>query len=237
MLVKEIIDKVSQQLNRTLEPKGTKWDDRVIYSAILDTRATLVSQRRFVSSFMYQTIPCIPLEKIDKSAAPECYTTEEYIWRSTIELPLILSKGKMLYVDHVLSIAGDRISLSEHGSSKYNEFSRFKKDRPTAYIVDKKLYLTKEQCAVSLSAVFYDPVQINNLNIPDSECCSSSYSTFDPLNDDFPIDGELLKPLVEMSTQELLHSAGFIREDIQQEGVDSTEVGRQRPQARTPKSK
>src|SRR5690606_11230623 len=140
------------------------WSNRALLSQFNHYRAQLIDQEldRNPNSYRHarQTIPCIPLERVDKNECP-CAPASGCSWRKTkFKLPKPI--GKLITVD---SIDGSiKYSYVDWDSVKYKFSSRIPADRSRPYYTIKNgyLYLHNDihKRYVTVTATWADPLLI-----------------------------------------------------------------------------
>lgn len=194
MTRKEAIDRIKTPLNHGVESDDSTLKDRYIYSLLKTNRAKILRQRlndgKYISSFNYTTIACLPLEHGKFSDCP-CFTDDCYILRSKDVIPPIVSSivGDEL---KVYTIQGVKIDPTSKVKSDHNQYRKTNQEQIGYFIYNNRLYITgtTELKVVTVSAIFSDPMDVEGINACDTEG-NEIGSCYDSLKDDFPIDDEL----------------------------------------------
>lgn len=211
MKVKDIIQRIQALYSKGLESDDTRLSDRHIYNKLLTTRARLLTQEarknRKVSEWNYQTLPCIELIEVPRHQCPCVPPTGCTILRSKYKLP----KPLLGVLEHTI----DFVSLIDMSQilnpSTVNKVRMLKGNKYTQksdiyFILEGYIYVVtgKSFKVIMLSGLFEDPLKVKEFKNYCEESCSDCNKCVDPLNEDFPIDLELIEPLVEMAAQELI---------------------------------
>lgn len=220
MYLNELIEHIKSVLNNGPTPRSFRYTDRSIYFIIKVFRAKLLRNKAakgyFVSDFNYQTLPCVSLEQ-SKLLDCNCLPTGVGcpVLRSTQPLPEILTGRNGYLLNHLTDMYGNDITLSTFQKFKYSFMSFYKKGKTCAFIHNGYLYIgnNTDLEKVSLTAIFFDPVEVNDCN--DDVC-------FDPLTMEFPMDKELVDALLKMSYQELLAIAYSVPQDRENDTRDES---------------
>lgn len=184
------------------------WSRRLVYYHLIKFRAAILSSRmenrkQTVSLFNRQTIPCIPLEKVDVHDCPCVPVSGCYFLRSVYPIPDPL--GTSLVVS---AIDGSiNYTFVEWERFKYRTQSRIQANRNRAYFTVKEfqgqyyiyVYNDKHRDYITVTAVFEDPLVVQNF--PD--CEGRIDPCFSPLDQTFVLDQELIPVMYDMALKGL----------------------------------
>lgn len=220
MKIKNLIDRV-----QTLYSKGIKSDDsrlsnRYIYNKLLSIRAKLIAQqykkKQSVSQWNYQTLPCVKLIKVPAHQCPCLPPIGCSILRSEYRLPEPIMGFTNELIQNVTSVDRamkiDRVSLNAVNSQKGNKYTSMK----TNYFVqDGYLYITTPVNikVVSLSGLFEDPLEAETFKGYCDDCVDCN-KCIDYLDQDFPIDNDMIDSLIELTVQEVVILFSQSAEDV-----------------------
>ena len=213
MLIKDHIDSIKHVLNSGIESDDSRMSDRLIYHKMKIYRTLLlqryVDKHHFLSDFNYQTIACLKLELAfahDCNCIPDALKCK--IRKSVSKIPTIMSRHKTGYlIKSVMYPDGTPIPYRDVGSYKNKRYRKTNDDsKPFWYIYDNYLYVANDLniAAIIVIAVFEDPELLANLTLCDGNGVNTNQVCFDPVKNDFPIQGELVAPLEELVVQNLL---------------------------------
>jgi hypothetical protein len=212
----EAIQRVQSLYSKGVQSKDSRLTDRHIYSCLCTSRSTILQQKsnkdQFISTWNYQTLPCVPLELAPLHECP-CAPQGITMLRSKERIPKIISG-----IDSTLMLSLS--TLDNSLSFDYKEFDTFKYTKGRKYTSTKPFYFfrngyvylgnIKTIPAIPVVGMFHDPVEA--YLYPSCEECEECLCK-EPYDMEFPIDGELLKPIVEMTYQETLQIFSQMKED------------------------
>lgn len=206
--LREHIYAVKNILERGLASDDSRLSEKLIAFLLKTARSQLIKEKinkyKEVSQLSYQTI-CVPLELTtyhDCDCIPESVGCK--ILKSTCKIPrdLVSKWGSSLTVLTASGRILDMSSLTQNDLTKYSDTN---KNPKIAYFIENQhIYVLNntDLKIVLLSAIWEDPEIINtfckcnNGKLTEEPC-------YDPIDDDFPIDAELSRPMRLMVIQEL----------------------------------
>ncbi|GHV62219.1 hypothetical protein FACS1894195_3910 [Bacteroidia bacterium] len=211
MILSEVIQRISSLYSHGVGTTSTRLTARHIYNKLLTVRSRLLKEKFNKNQFVqYQVLNCIELIDAPISEC-ECLCTPSScnVKRSKIKLPKILSGIRGHMIDYVMTIDGSvHFQEIRAGQKVYNKGSKYAKQNYLFYILNDYLYLamddnlTKNLDIVMMTAIFDD------IDIPsDFSKCVNGNSEPDCrsiLEKDFPIEPDLIEPLIEIATNELI---------------------------------
>lgn len=224
MTIREIIERVESTLVNGLpvQIRGGYISHRWIYSVLKSMRSRILVQkankRQNISSWNRQVLHCVPLEVVPEEECL-CYSSNNcVIKRTTIRIPDILT-GLSDYLIESVSSNGNKIDIISKNSAKYQTYSRFTGNKPSAFIDDGYVWIKNGSYIdhITITAVFDDPVDVIEYN--NTYSCSDVVQTCcqDITNNEFPIDNDLADTCIMMTIQEI--SMAFLK----QQGNDRNE--------------
>lgn len=218
MLIKELIQRVQSLYSKGVQSDDSRLSNRHIYNKLLSVRARVVSQeakkKQKISQFNYQTIFCVELIKIPAHECPCIPPLGCEILRSKYALPKTLSGLSGNLIESVTSI-DRRIKIDEmpmnavrsQGGNKYTA------TKTNYFIQNKHLYImtpTKIEI-VSITALWEDPLEVSKyIGYCD---CTDCAKCVDFLEEQFPLDNDLVDAVIELSLNELLQIFSQSQED------------------------
>jgi hypothetical protein len=228
MLISEHVQHIKNVLSGGNSSDDFKIPDRQIYFVLRYLRARLIKTQvdryNYINDYNYQNVDCLPLELVKVTNCNDCVQIDNecYVLQSKCDLPKIMSNRNQLLVDSVRTVLpeSDDPFLKGKEISKLTRYSKFRKTGNGLYyeIHNKKLrvYGTTTLQAVSLRALFEDPLELANLN-----CCDDGASScFNPNTEDFPIEAALADTLHKMTYEELAKIMMNIPEDMENDAKD-----------------
>lgn len=227
MQLAEIIQRVQSLYSRGLQSKDTRLTPRHIYSAISTARSILLRQQynknQAANQWTYQTIPCIELIKAPIAECPCIPTNGCMILRSKHKIPKPVSGIDKHLIQSVTSLDGNiRFDETNFENDKYMKGNKYTSTKPDYYFRNEYLYVTvmRELRVLTVTGLFDDPVAAKKFpsicgDCPECECQ-------DIMDMEYPIDGDLVKPLIQLSSDELINLMKQIPEDRNNNATDDT---------------
>lgn len=212
MLNKEIIQRIQSAYSKGVSSDDSRLTRRAIYSKIKTLRIRLLVQelnkKKPLNIWNYQTIPCIELEEVAVHNCPCIVPDGCTILRSKHKLPRILSSLFGNAIKGVYSLARKEISPIEISAVEYLSAGRYTNNTPRYFLQDGYLYVVNSKLqVVTITAIFEEPLEAKNFpSVCPGQDCRDCNKCVDPLEQDFPLDGELVDVLVEMAKSELVNT-------------------------------
>lgn len=169
-----------------------------------------------LSDLNFQTfcLDLVPSNFHDCECIPDVFGCQ--ILKSVQEVPPYLLSKFRHYVE-LRYLDGRKLSNTSYSNFVFNQHSLASSDTPTWFLFDRHVYVTNTLSLkkVLLRAVFEDPevVILENCQSADSD------SPCDPYAEEFPIDGDLVLPMYQM-TIETLRLAYGMPEDKENNAAD-----------------
>lgn len=207
---KEVIQKVQQLYSRGVHSDDSRLKSRHIYSTLLTMRSTIlvqqVNKKQKLSPWNYQKLPCVEMVEIDINECPCTPPSGCTILRSKFKLPLTLTG---LYGTNLKSVSLlDRKPISEVDISSvpYLSSSKYTTSTLRYFLSGGYLYIVSDFTIkiVTVEGLFNDPIEAYKFE----NFCSSTGDCIDCMDYmelDFPIDGDLMRPLLQLTNEELLN--------------------------------
>lgn len=225
--VGDAIQRVQSLYSRGVHSDDTRLTSRHIYSALVTARAVLIRQRaekQQLSQWMYQSIPCVELIDSPKHECPCIPTNGCSVLRTKYKLPKPVTGLSDVLIQSVTTLDGNiTLDPSTFETEKYAGGNKFTAKKPTYYIRNEYLYITiyKKLQVITLSGIFEDPIDAQLYpsfcpsDCPECECKS-------PFDSPFPIDGDLIRPLLQVANDELIIMLKQMGEDKSNNASDDT---------------
>lgn len=207
MLLEEIIQRVQSAYSHGVQSSDSRLTNLHIYNKLLTVRAVLITQRlrkrQSISQWSYQTIPCIklilaPIHECD--CAPKGCT----IVRSKYKIPKPLTNMDSHMIEFTSLDGSQTPSEVKWTALKHLKGNKYTGTKPSWFIRNEYLYMTDTKIldTFSVTGLFEDPEKVNQF-IGLCECdpiedCDS------PMDRDFNIDADLIEPMIEIATDELI---------------------------------
>lgn len=226
MKVKEIIQRIQSLYSKGVDSDDTRLSSRHIYNKIKTVRARLISQeakkKQKISAWNYQTISCIELIKVEAHECPCLPPLGCKILRSKFKLPSPLTglSGDLIKSIHTIdrSIKIDEMSMT---AMKYQKGNKYSKAKITYFIENEYLYISTPTTlkVIAMTALFEDPIEARKYQ---GLCeCEDCDTCVDYLEEDFPIDNDLIDALIELSLNEIVVMFSQSIEDQTNNSADS----------------
>jgi len=210
MKISEIIQRVQSIYSKGTQSDDTRLSNRHIYNKMLTVRAKLISQKakkkQKVSQFNYQTLPCVELIKVPAHECPCLPPLGCDILRSKYELPQILAglSGELIEWVRTIekSVKIDYISINALNAQKGNKYT----SKNSYYFIENGyLYIStpRKLKVVSIRALFEDPLEAETFK-QYCDSCKDCPTCIDYLEQDFPIDNDLIDTLVQLTLEEVV---------------------------------
>lgn len=232
MLVKDIIQRIQSLYSRGVQSDDSRLSSRLIYNKMLSVRMRLVSQKankkQEISQQSYQTLPCIELIKASSHECPCLPPVGCSFLRSKHKIPTIAKSIYSSLLNSVTSIEGTtNFSYSTWEDIPYTSANKYTGKRPRYFFKDDYLYILSEvplKVVTIPGAIFEDPYEAEKFK-SFCEDCEECQSCIDPLEMEFPIDGDLIEVLIEFCKAELVQEfsqrtqdrGNSARDDIQEQ--------------------
>lgn len=229
MKIGEIIQRVKSLYNKGVQSDDSRLSSRHIYNKMVTVRSRLIYQkankRQKINSWSYQILPCIELIEAPLSECPCLPPSGCLILRSKYKLPKpITNLNRHLIVD-VMSLQGDiqysEIEFKEYKSKAGNKYTA---NKPDYFVRNGYIYITHKigsPKVITLSGLFEDPFEVNSFPSFCGDCEDCEDVCFDIFEMEFPIDEDLLEPLIEICNEELVGIFRQMQQDSNNDSVDN----------------
>lgn len=223
--VGESIQRVQSLYSRGLASKDVRLTPRHIYSCLCTARSILLQQKankhQHISHWNYQTINCIPLQ-----LAPlhECKgaPTGVVMLRSVQKIPKMVVglDGELIGPVSTLDYS-TTFDKKDFSNFQYAKGRKYTANKPFYFFRNEYIYigLSKTIKAVFFPAIYHDPVEAYLYETGCEECleckCKSVFEI------EFPIDGDLLKPLVDIAGEECIKLMKQIQQDTNNDAMEN----------------
>lgn len=226
MILRELIQRIQSLYSKGVHSDDSRLTSRHIYNKLLTTRSRLISQvaqkKQKVSQWNYQTLPCVELIKVPAHQCPCIPPIGCDILRSKYKLPKPLSGLSGSLIQNVTSIDRslkiNEVSINALNSQKGNKYTPAK---ISYFIQEGYLYISTPSKieVVSVIALFEDPIEVKQFK---NLCDTDTPPCVNYLEEDFPIDNDLIDALIELSVQELLQVFSQGTEDRRNDSGDES---------------
>lgn len=231
MLTGQIIERIQSLYSRGVASDESRLSDRHIYNKMVTVRMQLVSQqlkkKQKISDWNYVILPCVELIKVPNH---ECSCLGDLgcdIYRTKYPLPKVLTDYNRHYIEYVMTLGNNKkIEEVSRQGVLYLKGNKYTKDKPKYLFENGYLYFPVQNSPgiVTIKLLPENPLEAKNFpsfcqeDCEDCQDCSSIYEL------EFPIDGELIEPLIAISVQELISIFGQMIEDTENNSKDKTRI-------------
>ena len=227
----EVIQRVQSLYSKGLQSNDSRLTSRHIYSALLTARSILIRQQanrnQKTSQWVYQTLPCIELQAAAIHECPCVPNNSCSFLRSKHKLPKPITGLEASLIQSVTSLDGSKVfDETTFETLKYNKGNKYTFNKPLYFIRNGYLYVTvlKVLGAVTVSGLFEDFVEAAQYPSLCGDC--EDCACRDIMEIEFPIDGDLIRPLIQIANDEIINLMKQIPEDRSNNNTDDTSPGR-----------
>lgn len=215
MKIKELIQRIQSTYSKGVPSDDSRLTNRHIYNKLLTTRALLLSRevnkKRKLSAWNYSTLPCVEIVEITSNEECPCipdvgcsvYRSKYKLPKPIVSLSSYMIKG-VYSTDAQRSIKFTEVSVNQ---SKYTKGGKYSSNNNKYMLHNGYIYIISKVApiAVSIDLLVEDIMEAYNFV---NYCNNNSVDCADKiLEKEFPIDGYLLEPLIQITIDELI--SGF----------------------------
>lgn len=232
MLLEEILQRVQSLYSRGVQSKDTRLTPRHIYSATSTARSILLKQqynkKQITGRWSYQTLPCVELIKAPVHECPCVPSAGCMILRTKYKIPKPISGIDRHLIQAVTSLDGSvKFEETNFEIAKFaNKGNKYINDKPNYYPYNNYLYLTsiKALKAITVLGLFDDIIEAFQFPSLCTDGCIDCQCA-DIMDIEYPIDGDLVKPLIQIANDELIIIMKQMTEDKGNNASDDTGSG------------
>lgn len=229
MLLSEVIQRVQSIYSHGVQSDDSRLASRHTYSAIKTARSILIKQKsdkkQSLSQWGYQILPCVELVKVPVHECPCVPPTGCMILRSKSRIPDPIMGMDGPLIQSITTLDGDtRYSFTRFENRKYSIGNKFTSKSPNAFIKDGYLYLTvlKQLKAITISGLFNDYLEARAFPSACGDC--EGCDCEDIMETVFPIDGDQIRPLIQLANEELVILMKQITQDKNNDATDDGSI-------------
>lgn len=230
MIIREIIQRVLSAYSKGVSSDDVRLTKRHIYNKLLTTRALLLSRevnkKRKLSAWNYSTLPCVEIIEITSNEECPCipdvgcsvYRSKHKLPKPIVSLSSYMIKG-VYSTDAQRSIKFTEVSVNQ---SKYTKGGKYSSNNNKYMLHNGYIYIISKVApiAVSIDLLVEDIMEAYNFV---NYCNNNSVDCADKiLEKEFPIDGYLLEPLIQITIDELVSGFSKSLQDSLNNSQDST---------------
>ena len=230
MIIREIIQRVLSAYSKGVSSDDVRLTKRHIYNKLLTTRALLLSRevnkKRKLSAWNYSTLPCVEIIEITSNEECPCipdvgcsvYRSKHKLPKPIVSLSSYMIKG-VYSTDAQRSIKFTEVSVNQ---SKYTKGGKYSSNNNKYMLHNGYIYIISKVApiAVSIDLLVEDIMEaynfVNYCNNNSTDCADKI------LEKEFPIDGYLLEPLIQITIDELVSGFSKSLQDSLNNSQDNT---------------
>lgn len=208
----------------TLYSKGVNSDDvraggRHIYHKLKSVRNKLITQqlkkRQVISDWNYTLLPCVELIRVSDVDCPCIPDVGCYVYRTKNKLPKILTNLNKHIIQFVMNVTSGKV-ISETSREEYifNAGNKYTSNDLKYILESGYLYVYGKDIPklIKIKLLAEDPIEAADFpSICGNDCKDCECESM--LDKIFPIDGDLVDTLIEMSVLELIEMFSKGKED------------------------
>lgn len=220
MITNEVVQRVQSKYSKGVQSDDTRLSSRHIYNKLSSVRITLVSQKskkkQKINQWSYQTLSCVELEKTPIHECPCVPPLDCDIYRTKNVIPKPIIGMDSHLIQSISSLDGsvtfNEISWTE---AKYKSSNKYTSNKPDYFERNDRLYFIQKKGVevVQITGLFEKPLEVYEFESLCSNCTNCN-KCISPLDLEFPIDGDLIEPLIELASKELIEEFSRNNEDV-----------------------
>lgn len=224
----EAIQRVISLYGKGVPSKDSRLTHRHAYSCLIGARSTILEQKAnkkyYLSQWNVQTLPCIELIDAPLHECP-CAPQGILMLRSKEKLPKPVTRNDspLIYTVSTLdnSVVFDRKEWNTYNYVKGKKYTSLK-----PFYMERNEYLyignaTRIKAVVQMG-VYADPLNVYNFPSSCDDCDDCKCGS--PLDLEFPLDGELLTPVIQLAANELIYLFKQMAEDRRNDASDDNSI-------------
>jgi hypothetical protein len=233
MILRDCIQRVQSLYSKGVHSQDTRLTSRHIYNKLSTVRNLLLSQKirkkQKLNDQSYQTLNCVKVIKASKHSCPCIDGVDCNIYRTELQIPNFLMGFDKPLIQSVTSIDGEIVfDRTTWQRLKDVFFNRYTGTKHVYYVKDGYIYITnhKRIKAIAIRAVFEDNLAAHIFNgvcqnqMPCCDDCDQPVTCPNNLNYEFNVDNDLLEPIFNMTTSELVTIFFNIKADERNDARD-----------------
>jgi len=227
----ELIERVQSAYSKGVKSDDSRLSNRHIYSKLKSVRNKLISQqlkkRQKISDWNFIILSCVELIKVEKHDCPCLPALGCKVYRTKEKLPKVLTNLNKHIIQWVMTIESSRIiDETTRESYLYNTGNKYTKKHLKYILENGYMYIYGEYIPnlIKIKLLAENPIEAYNF----PSYCEQSYQNDceSILDKVFPIDGDMIEPLLEMSFPELINIFSQSIEDISNNTSDANDKNR-----------
>jgi hypothetical protein len=194
-------------LNAGVPSDDKKLSDEHIYHLMKTVRGRLIYEKQNknykISDFNFSYIGCLPLEETTLHDC-HCIPPGCFVLASKEVFPKVVSWRNNLMM-HVTTVEGETIPQIDLKKYQYNHLRKTQLSKFGWFIHNGRLIIVGDLrlCVVSVKFVAEDPLEVANINLCDTEGNDLGVPCYDPTEDEFPMDIDMVEIMYKLIFEEL----------------------------------
>lgn len=229
MVIEQILSRINSLYSKGVPSDESRLSDRHIYNKMLTVRQYLIAQqvkkRQKISDANYSILPCVELIKVPRHECACLGNIGCDVFRTKEKLPKILTDLNKHIIEYVMSIdRGMRIEEMDRTAILYIKGNKYTSKSLKYVIENRYLYfpVATSPGVVSIKFLAEDPLEAANFP---SFCGNAVQTDCTPYAErEFPIDGDMLEPLIEMTYKECV---AIFNQSTEDKNNDSSDKGQE----------
>lgn len=230
MLVKEVIQRIQSAYSKGVQSDDSRLTSKHIYNVLLTQRTRLIVQqakkKQRIGDWNYVVLSCVELIEVPSH---ECSCLADLgcsVLRTKYKLPKTLTDLNKHLIQWVLSIDSTlRIDEVLREEFFYQAGNKYTSKKPRYILENEYLYFPLPDVTphvVKIKLLAEDPIEAYNYpSLCEEVECEECNDCSSPLDKEFPIDGELLQTVIELTADELIRTFASSLEDKTNDSSDS----------------
>lgn len=230
MVLGEVIQRVQSLYSKGVQSRSTRLTPRHIYSALLSSRSIILQQqaskKQKPTQWSYQVLPCVELTSVPLHECPCVPPSGCDVLRTKYQLPTPVNGLDKYLIQSVTSLDGSiKFDPTRFDTSKYSTGAKFTSKNSKFYIKNQYGFITIKKLLSGLTIIglFDDIIEAKQFPSVCGDCAECECE--DIMDMEFPIDGNLIRPLLQLAYEELISMMKQIKEDKTNNASDDTSVG------------
>jgi len=227
MIIKDLIQRVKALFNQGVQSDDARLSSRHIYNKLVTVRSMLVSQqikkKQKVSDWNYVVLPCVELIKVPNH---ECSCLGDLgcdVWRTKHPIPKTLTDLNKHLIAFVMSVDSTVVyNEATREEILYNKGNKYTSSKPKYVIENSHLYFPLKQSPSLIKIKFLPEDPLVAAAYP--SVCEDCTDCVDCRNYnllEFPIDGDLIEPLITIAKEELVADFSKGKNDTTNDTTDN----------------
>lgn len=226
MLTGQIIQRIQSLYNKGAQSDDSRLTRRHIYNKMKTLRSKLLVQKlkkkQKISDWSYAVLPCMEVIEVN---AHECGCLPQIgckVFRTKLKLPKPLNDMNKHIIQWVMSVEHSiKYEETTREKERYNSGNRYTKNNKRYLIENEYLYLFGGYpgVAIAVKLLVENPEEARAL----LGICDDTEEPYclSPLDQDFPIDDDLIEDMITMAVPELVQMFSSVPEDLTNNSKDS----------------